>query len=85
MNQLKQLHHCTQCLNHEDSNEISNRVIAQKLEREEKKWKGEGEGWEKSINACPQTPRLWKMPLIRVICKLAAPQDRSQFNKQPDL
>ena len=33
---------------------ISSRVIARKLEREQKKWKGEGE--ERRGNACPQTP-----------------------------
>ena len=35
--------------------------IARKLEREQKKWKGEGEG--RRGNACPQTPRFWKTPL----------------------
>ena len=40
---------------------ISNRVIARKLEREQKKWKGGGEG--RRGNACPQTPRFRKTPL----------------------
>ena len=41
---------------------VSSRVIARKLEREQKKkWKGEGE--RRRGNACPQTPRFWKTPL----------------------
>ena len=40
---------------------VSNQVIAQKLEWEQKKWKGEGEG--RRGNACPQTPRFWKTSL----------------------
>ena len=40
---------------------VSNQVVARKLEREQKKWKGEGEG--RRGNACPQTPRFWKTPL----------------------
>ena len=41
---------------------ISNRVIARKLEWEQKKkWKGEGEG--RRGNACPETLRFWKAPL----------------------
>ena len=40
---------------------VSSRVIARKLEREEKELKGEGEG--RRGNACPQTPRFWKTPL----------------------
>ena len=43
---------------------VSNRVIARKLEREQKKkikWKGEGEG--RRGNACLQTPQFWKKPL----------------------
>ena len=42
---------------------VSHRVIARRLEREQKtkRWKGEGEG--KSGNACPQTPPFWKTPL----------------------
>ena len=41
---------------------VSSRVIARKIEREQKnKWKGEGEVTRR--NACPQTPRFWKTPL----------------------
>ena len=41
---------------------VSNRVIARKVERKQKKrLKGEGEG--RRGNACPQTPRFWKTPL----------------------
>ena len=43
---------------------ISNRVIARKLERKQKKrLKGEGEGEGRRGNACPQTPQFWKTPL----------------------
>ena len=38
---------------------FSNRVMAQKLEWEQKKRGGEG----RRGNACPQTPRFWKTPL----------------------
>ena len=40
---------------------VSNRVIARKLERKQKKVEGEGEG--RRGNACPQAPRFWKTPL----------------------
>ena len=40
---------------------VSNWVTAQKLEREQKKWKGEGVG--RKGNACSQTPRFWKTSL----------------------
>ena len=43
---------------------VSNRVIAQKLEREQRK-NGVGVGEEEGRrgNACPQTSRFWKTPL----------------------
>ena len=40
---------------------VLNRVIARKLEREQKDKKGEREG--RRGNACLQTPRFWKTPL----------------------
>ena len=40
---------------------VSNWVTARKLERKQKKWKGEGVG--RKGNACPQTPRFWKTAL----------------------
>ena len=40
---------------------VSSRVIVQKFEQEQKKWKGEGEG--RRGNTCPQTPQFWKTPL----------------------
>ena len=42
---------------------VSNRVIARKLEREQKDKKLEGGEGGVRGNACLQTPRFWKTPL----------------------
>ena len=62
---------------------VSNRVIAQKLEQEQKK-KRRGKGEGRRGNACSQTPRFlqnapWYL-MVPFICKFTARQDRSQYN-----
>ena len=43
---------------------VSSRVIARKVERQQKnRLKGEGEGEGRIGNACRQTSRFWKTPL----------------------